>query len=205
MSKPRLMVATRNRHKSDEIRAMIGDRFEVVDANDLEGLPEIEETGTSFLENATLKAAGISRCVGGLVLSDDSGLEVDALDGRPGVWSSSFGGEEGNHARNNQRMLREMGGVPADCRAARFRCVMVIARAGEVLADFSGAVEGRIIGELRGDGGFGYDPLFVPDGFEQSFAELGGEVKNRLSHRARALGKVVVWLERQGPEGPNEG
>ena len=194
------MVATRNRHKSDEIRAMVGDRFEVVDANEIEGLPEIEETGTSFLENATLKAAGISRCVAGLVLSDDSGLEVDALDGRPGVWSSSFGGEEGNHALNNQRMLREMDGVAADRRTARFRCVMVIARGGEVLADFSGAAEGRIIDELCGEGGFGYDPLFVPDGFDQSFAELGGEVKNRLSHRARALEKAVGWLEREGCE-----
>lgn len=200
MSKLRLMVATRNRHKSDEIRAMVGDRFEVVDANDIDGLPEIEETGTSFLENATLKAVGISRCVEGLVLSDDSGLEVDALAGRPGVWSSSFGGEEGNHARNNQRMLREMDGVAADRRSARFRCVMVIARGGELLADFSGAVEGRIITELRGEGGFGYDPLFVPDGFDRSFAELGGEVKNQLSHRARALGQAVEWLERQGRE-----
>ena len=197
MSKPRLMVATRNRHKSEEIRAIVGDRFEVVDANDIDGLPGIEETGTSFLENATLKAVGISQGVDGLVLSDDSGLEVDALGGKPGVWSSSFGGEEGNHALNNRRMLREMDAVSADRRTARFRCVMVVARVGEVLADFSGAVEGRIIGELRGEGGFGYDPLFVPEGFEQSFAELGGEVKNQLSHRARALQKVVDWLDRQ--------
>jgi len=198
MSKPRLMVATRNRHKSDEIRAMAGERFEVVDANDIDGLPEIEETGSTFLENATLKAVGISQCVEGLVLSDDSGLEVDELGGKPGVWSSSFGGEEGNHPLNNERMLREMDGVPADRRMARFRCVMVVARGGEVLADFSGAVEGRIIGEMRGDGGFGYDPLFVPEGFEQSFAQLGGEVKNQLSHRARALQKVVAWLDRLG-------
>lgn len=198
MSKPRLMVATRNRHKSDEIRAMVGGRFEVVDANDIDGLPEIEETGTSFLENATLKAVGISRHLEGMVLSDDSGLEVDALGGRPGVWSSSFGGEEGNHAKNNQRLLSEMDGVPEDQRSARFRCVMVVARGGGVLADFSGAVEGRIIGELRGGGGFGYDPLFVPAGFAETFAELGGEVKNQLSHRARALQQVVDWLDRQG-------
>lgn len=115
---PLLVIATRNAHKTAEIRAMIGDRFEVLDATAFPELPEIEETGTTFLENARLKAEGISRLVDGWVLSDDSGLEVDALDGAPGVWSSSFGGEEGNHALNNRRLMREMEGK--DDRAARF-------------------------------------------------------------------------------------
>lgn len=172
---------------------MVGDRYEVLNANDFPDLPEVEETGTTFLENATLKALAVSREVAGLVLSDDSGLEVDALGGRPGVWSSSFGGEEGNHARNNARMAEEMAGV--EDRAARFRCVMVLARDGQPLADFSGAVEGRILPEMRGEDGFGYDPFFAPEGHDQSFAELGPEVKNQLSHRARALAQVVEFLD----------
>jgi XTP/dITP diphosphohydrolase len=196
--KPKLMVATRNRHKTGEIRAMLGDRYEVSDANDAEGLPHVEETGDTFLENAKLKAVEISRHIDGIVLSDDSGLEVDALGGAPGVWSARFGGVEGDHARNNRRLLQELENVPPERRAARFRCVMVLARNGEMLADFDGAVEGRIIGELRGDGGFGYDPLFVPEGHDATFAELGDSVKNRLSHRARALAKAAAWLEQEG-------
>ncbi len=192
-AKRRLVVATRNAHKTSEIRQMIGDRYEVMDANDFEDLPTVEETGTTFLENATLKAVAVSREIDGVVLSDDSGLEVDALGGAPGVWSSSFGGEEGNHARNNERLLREMQGQAE--RSARFRCVMVLAEGGRVLADFSGAVEGRILEQAAGKEGFGYDPLFAPEGGEKSFAELGAEVKNSLSHRGRALQQVVRWLE----------
>ena len=194
-TKSRLVIATRNAHKTEEIREMIGDRFEVADVTAFPSLPEVEETGTTFLENATLKALAISREVGGVVLSDDSGLEVDALDGRPGVWSSSFGGEEGNHAKNNERMMREM--ADQDLRTARFRCVMVLAEGGEVMAHFDGSVEGRILDQPSGGGGFGYDPLFAPVGYDQSFAELGAEVKNGMSHRGRALAKVVAWLDGQ--------
>ena len=172
---------------------MLGDRYRVLDVNDFPDLPTIEETGTTFLENATLTAAGISRHVAGLVLSDDSGLEVDGLGGAPGVWSSSYGGEEGNHAKNNARLLAEMAGKTD--RAARFRCTMVLAENGGVLADFSGTVEGRILEEPFGAGGFGYDPLFAPEGSDKTFAELGAEVKNALSHRGRALAQAVAWLE----------
>lgn len=193
---PVLIVATRNAHKTQEIREMIGDRYKVLDANDFDNLPAVDETGTTFLENATLKALAISREVTGMTLSDDSGLEVDALGGAPGVWSSSYGGEEGNHPKNNARLLTEMAGKTD--RAARFRCTMVLAEAGQVLADFSGTVEGRILEEPFGAGGFGYDPLFAPEGHTQSFAELGPEVKNALSHRGRALAKVVAWLESRG-------
>ena len=188
-----LIIATRNTHKSGEIREMIGDRFEVLDVNDFPEMPEVEETGTTFLENATLKAVAISREVDGIVVSDDSGLEVDALNGAPGVWSSSFGGEEGNHALNNQRLMKEMS--EQSDRTARFRCTMVLARKGEILANFSGAVEGQILAVAYGAGGFGYDPLFAPEGHEKSFAELGADVKNALSHRGRALAQVVKWLE----------
>jgi len=194
MPQPRLIIATRNAHKTAEIRAMLGGRFEVLDVTAFPECPEIAETGTTFLENARLKALGISAVVDGLVLSDDSGLEVDALGGAPGVWSSSFGGEEGDHPRNNARLLAEMAGKSD--RRARFRCTMVLAEQGRDLAHFSGTVEGRIIGEPRGGQGFGYDPLFIPDGHEHTFAELGEAVKNSLSHRARTLAKAIDWLER---------
>ncbi len=193
---PRLIIATRNAHKTAEIRAMIGDRFEVLDATDFPDLPEIEETGTTFLENARLKAGGISDRVEGWVLSDDSGLEVDALGGAPGVWSSSYGGEEGNHAKNNARLLAEMAGKTD--RGARFRCTMVLASSGVERANFSGTVEGRLVDALSGAGGFGYDPLFIPEGYGQTFAELGDAVKNTLSHRARALGQVISYLGADG-------
>jgi XTP/dITP diphosphohydrolase len=189
--KQRLIVATRNAHKVEEIRAILT-TCEVLDLSVLEDPPEVEETGTTFLENATLKAVAISELTDALVLSDDSGLEVDSLEGEPGVYSSRYAGEEGNDAFNNEKLLRELGGKAN--RAARFRCVMVLARGGKALADFSGAVEGRILQKRQGEGGFGYDPLFAPEGHEQSFAELGEEVKNGMSHRSRALEGVADWL-----------
>lgn len=192
MQQPRLIIATRNAHKTAEIRAMVGRRYEVLDVTAFPECPEIEETGSTFLENARLKALGISAVVDGLVLSDDSGLEVDALGGAPGVWSSSYGGEEGNHPRNNARLLREMAGKAE--RGARFRCTMVLAQGGRELAHFSGTVEGRIIEEALGTLGFGYDPLFIPEGHDKTFAELGDEVKNSLSHRSRALTQALAHL-----------
>ena len=139
-----------------------------------------------------MKAVEISEQVPGLVLSDDSGLEVDALNGAPGVYSSRYAGDDGNDSANNSKLLKELTGISE--RTARFRCVMVLAKDGKALAHFDGAVEGSIIHQLQGEAGFGYDPLFVPDGFEKSFAELGEEVKNGLSHRARAMEKTRVWL-----------
>jgi XTP/dITP diphosphohydrolase len=194
MSAAPLIIATRNSHKTDEIRQIIGDAMTVLDANDFPDFPQVEETGTTFLENATLKAEAISAHVKGFVLSDDSGLEVDVLDGEPGVYSSSYGGEEGNHARNNARLLDEMKTIPTEQRSARFVCVMVIARDGKALAHFRGTVEGRILTEPSGSGGFGYDPLFASTGYTDSFADLGAEIKNQLSHRARALSQALEWL-----------
>ncbi|MES2997281.1 MAG: RdgB/HAM1 family non-canonical purine NTP pyrophosphatase [Verrucomicrobiota bacterium] len=192
---PRLIVATRNAHKTTEIRALAGQWFDVLDVTAFPECPEIPETGTTFLENARLKAHGISRVIDGWVLSDDSGLEVDALGGAPGVWSSSFGGVEGDHARNNTRLLHELHGKTD--RAARFRCTMVLARDGLEVANFSGTVEGRILDAARGPGGFGYDPLFVPDGYDATFSELGDDVKNSLSHRSRALADALTYLAEQ--------
>ena len=190
--KKRLVVATRNAHKVEEIRAILTE-YEVCDLSVIADPPIVEETGTTFLANATLKALAISKLTDALVLSDDSGLEVDALHGEPGVYSSRYGGEEGNDALNNAKLLRELG--EESNRRARFRCVIVLAKGGEAIGDFSGAVEGRILKEAQeGDGGFGYDPLFVPDGHEESFSRLGEEVKNTLSHRSGALDGVKLWL-----------
>jgi XTP/dITP diphosphohydrolase len=190
---PRLILATRNAHKTGEIRHILGDHFEVLDVTSFPELPEIEETGTSFLENARLKALGISRRIDGWVLADDSGLEVDALAGAPGVWSSSFGGEEGNHALNNQRLMREMQG--RQDRTARFRCTLVLAKNGEELGVFLGTVEGSIAESPSGTGGFGYDPLFIPAGYESTMADLGAEVKSKLSHRAKAIASLTAEIK----------
>ena len=190
-----LLIATGNSHKTAEIRAMLGPEYEVSDLKAHPELPVVEETGTTFLENATLKAVEISKQVAGLVMADDSGLEVDALGGAPGVYSAryaSMAGEGAGDEANNARLLRELAGEQN--RTARFHCVIVLAENGEVLGSFDGAVEGRIIDEEQGQGGFGYDPLFMPDGHSRSFAELGEDIKNRLSHRACAMQKVIHWL-----------
>lgn len=194
----RVIVATRNQKKTTEIREILRGFYEVIDVTELEKegvlLPEIEETGTTFLENATLKAVGISEVVQGLVLADDSGLEVDGLNCEPGVWSSSYGGEEGNHLKNNARLERELVQVSEENRTGRFRCVMVLADGGKVISEFAGAVEGHLRCEPRGEEGFGYDPYFIPEGYTETFAELGAKVKNKMSHRGRALQKVLEYL-----------
>lgn len=188
----KLIVATRNAHKVQEIRAILTD-YEVCDLSVLNDPPEVEETGTTFLENATLKAVAMSQLTEAIVLSDDSGLEVDALNGEPGVYSSRYAGEEGNDALNNLKLLKELGDEKV--RTARFHCVIVLAHAGRVYADFSGSVEGKILLNESGEGGFGYDPLFCPEGYSKSFAEIGEKFKNNFSHRARALEKVIGWLK----------
>ena len=192
-----LLVATRNIHKTEEIASILGEPYVVSDLSSLPGAPDVEETGTTFLENAALKAVAISSLTGSLVLADDSGLEVEALDGRPGVYSARYAGADADDAANNGKLLSELAGVQGTRRSAKFRCVMVVAEAGEILKDFHGSVEGRILEHPQGNRGFGYDPLFVPAGEAKSFAELGPEIKNGLSHRARAMEEVSDWLRRR--------
>ena len=190
-----LLVATRNTHKTSEIQSMLGAGYEVSDLTSGD-YPDVEETGTTFLENATLKAVEISKVTSGLILSDDSGLEVDALGGEPGVYSARYAGVDGDNEANNTKLMSELSKLPPSTpKTARFRCVMVLAENGKRLAHFDGSVEGSIISELTGDKGFGYDPLFIPDGYERTFAQLGDDVKNQLSHRAKALQQVISWLE----------
>ena len=188
-----VLVSTRNAHKLVEIRQILGPSFELLDLSSIPALGEVEETGTTFEENAALKALAASAHFDGWVLADDSGLEVDALSGAPGVYSARFSGEGATDVTNRALLLEKLAGVPSNQRSARFRCVIALARGGEVLAHFSGAVEGAIIQSEKGEGGFGYDPLFVPEGFGETFAELGAETKNRLSHRGRALAGLKSW------------
>lgn len=188
-----LLLSSRNAHKLQEVREILGDPFKVVGLDAIPNFPEVEETGVTFEDNATLKAVAASMWFDGWVIADDSGLEVDALKGAPGVYSARYAGEKSNDAANNALLLKNLEAIRGQGRSARFRCVIVIARAGRKLAAFSGAVEGVIINQPKGEKGFGYDPLFVPDGHCESFAQLGAEVKNTLSHRARALEKLRDW------------
>lgn len=188
-----VLVSTRNAHKLDEIRQILGPAFQLIDLSCIPVLGEVEETGETFEENAALKALAASAHFEGWVLADDSGLEVDALDGAPGVRSARFSGAGATDASNRALLLEKLSSVPANQRAARFRCVIALARGGEILAHFSGSVEGAIITGEKGEGGFGYDPLFVPEGYRETFAELTSETKNRLSHRGRALSALKSW------------
>ena len=188
-----VLVSTRNAHKLVEIRQILGPSFELLDLSSVPALGEVEETGTTFEENAALKALAASAHFGGWVLADDSGLEVDALGGAPGVRSARFSGEGATDVTNRALLLEKLATIPANQRSARFRCVIALARGGEVLAHFSGSVEGAIIAGEKGAGGFGYDPLFVPEGFSDTFAELSAETKNSLSHRGRALAALKSW------------
>jgi XTP/dITP diphosphohydrolase len=189
-----LLIATRNAHKTREIGQMLGSGWRVSDLLSFPHSPAMEETGATFEENAMLKALGISRVFTGLVLADDSGLEVDALGGAPGVRSARFAGGNANDAENRRALIQLLKNLRGDELKARFRCVMVLATQGELLGSFEGTVEGKVIPEERGFGGFGYDSIFIPNGYSETFAELQPEIKNSLSHRGRALAKVLEFL-----------
>jgi XTP/dITP diphosphohydrolase len=189
-----LLIATRNGHKTREIGQMLGSGWQVSDLAALQHAPKIEETGATFEENASLKALAVSRIFAGLVLADDSGLEVDALNGAPGVRSARFAGRNAGDAENRVALIQNLKELSGAEFAARFRCVMVLARRGELLGSFAGTVEGKVILEEHGLGGFGYDCMFIPLGYSETFSELQPEIKNSLSHRGRALAKVLEFL-----------
>jgi XTP/dITP diphosphohydrolase len=223
-----LVLATRNAHKADEIQAILGNAFRCLTLNAFPEAPEVVEDANTFSGNATKKAVSLAKWLSNhpallassqptFALADDSGLEVDALGGSPGVHSARFAaidtGKPGNSptSENNTKLLRLLNPVPADKRTARFHCVLALtpvlepsAKGASSVCDanefelqtqlFDGTCEGRIGLELRGTGGFGYDPLFFPTGYDQTFGELGEETKNRLSHRAKALEKLRCSL-----------
>ena len=221
----KLLIATRNTHKVGEIRAILGERFQYLTLEDFPSAPKVVEDADTFAGNATKKAVELARWLADsehskagdgemYILADDSGLEVDALGGAPGVHSARFAAmdktENAKDADNNAKLLRLLHDVPLEKRTARFRCVIALAPVGGPRVEsaspvcyadgldvqtFDGTCEGHI--QLSGTGakGFGYDPLFVPNGFTESFAELGEDVKNKLSHRAKALEKLKAYLD----------
>ena len=188
-----IVIASSNAHKVEEYRALLKDQdVELQSLADYPGFPGVEENGSTFAENASLKAAAVSKYCDAAAFADDSGLEVAALGGRPGIFSARYAE---NDAARRQKLLGELEGVTD--RSARFVCVIAIAFNGEVIETFEGEVRGKILTEERGEGGFGYDPLFVPDGYEQTFGEMPQELKNRISHRAAAFRKAVEFIEEQ--------
>jgi XTP/dITP diphosphohydrolase len=191
-----LIVATCNADKTRELQQILGSEFTIRDLHAYPEISEIAETGTSFEENAKLKALAVSRKLPGLVIADDSGLEVHALGGAPGIYSARYAGTNATNKERIDKLLDELARVdPTKAqRGARFRCVLALARNGELLGIFEGIVDGQIVDRPRGSRGFGYDPIFVPNGFQQTFGQLEPAEKNQLSHRARALEKLRVFL-----------
>ena len=197
-----LLIATRNAHKATEVRQML-----TTDCLNLDAFPDapsIAEVADTFAGNAALKAQGLARWLAKRetavthVLADDSGLEVDALDGAPGVYSARFASNNGTNcpdAENNTKLLQLLEGHPVTQRTARFRCVLALVKTArpDSVQWFEGTCEGTIAKSAAGKGGFGYDPLFIPQGHKRTFAELGSEIKNQLSHRAAALARLKAW------------
>ncbi len=192
-----LLIATRNRHKLKEIAAILDDlQLDIVSSADIKGLPDIVEDAPTIRENAIKKAVETARMANMLTMADDTGLEVDALNGEPGVRSARYAGETASHYENNKKLLQAIHGVPYKKRTAQFRCVIALADTKGLVETVEGICNGIIIEAERGGGGFGYDPLFIPDGQVKTFAELSPDVKNRISHRAKAIQKAWASLSR---------
>ncbi|HWQ76280.1 MAG TPA: XTP/dITP diphosphatase [Syntrophomonas sp.] len=196
----KLLIASRNRKKKEELRQILsGLDFQLLSLDELPPLPEVEEDGTTFAENAIKKAVTVARQTGLLTLADDSGLVVDALQGAPGVYSARYSDPGATDEKNNRKLLQAMRDVPDASRTARFVCVIALAVPDGQVQTVEGRCEGSIDHSPRGDAGFGYDPLFIPAGREESFAQLAPEVKNRISHRGRALELIKPVLQRIAP------
>ncbi len=191
----KLVIATHNAGKVKEIRGLFSRHYDTIVSLKDEGVTlEVEEDGETFEENARIKALGYAAALPGCdVLADDSGLEADVLDGAPGVYSARYSGEGATDAMNNALLLKNLSGVPEEKRTARFRCCAALVRGGEVITA-SGACEGIILTAPRGEGGFGYDPLFFVEKYHKTFAELSLEEKNTMSHRGRALRALAEKL-----------
>lgn len=224
---PTLIVATANKNKVNEIRDILNsvNSFQILSAKDFPDPPQVVEDGKTFNDNAGKKAAQLASYVINLIknkkvslsypiyiLADDSGLEVDYLNGEPGVNSARFanlGGDKNTpDTDNNKKLLSLLNGIPDEKRMARFKCVLAVVEIKNTDVDnsdyrelsnrlifFEGVCEGKIIHAPRGSRGFGYDPLFVPNGYDKTFAELGAELKNKISHRAKALNNLIQWLK----------
>ncbi len=193
-----IVLATRNKKKIEEIRRITaGLSIRVLSLADYAECPETVEDRDTFEGNAVKKAVEVCQCTGKPALADDSGLEVDALNGAPGVYSARYAGAGANDITNNEKLLSELRAVPPDKRTARFVCCAALAFPDGTVKTFLGFAKGRIGLEPKGKTGFGYDPVFIPEGFDRSFAETTGEEKDRLSHRGKALEKLRNFLQNQ--------
>jgi XTP/dITP diphosphohydrolase len=203
----KLLLATRNRHKIGEMREILKDmeEIELLTAEQFPQLSEVEEKGSTLRENAIQKACHTVQCTGHLCLAEDTGLEVDALGGKPGVRSSRFAGDGATYDQNIDKLLSLMQQIPWEDRRARFRSVVAIVEPGGSPYLLEGVCEGRITPERRGKGGFGYDPIFEVDGYGKTFAELEQDLKNRISHRALALAGAKDYLKKMVEGKPSSG
>lgn len=192
-----IIIATRNKGKMKEFKTMLeAEGISVLSLDDINvTIPEIEETGSTFLENAQIKAEAVASIIDGPVIADDSGLVVDALDGRPGIYSARYAGEPADDVQNYEKVLHELTSFSGDERSARFVAVLALARPRYETIFFEGYCEGKIASEPIGDFGFGYDPIFIPNGYSVTMAELTEVEKNRISHRYHALKKLKKWLK----------
>ncbi|AWV99713.1 non-canonical purine NTP diphosphatase [Arcticibacterium luteifluviistationis] len=190
--KNKICLASNNGHKIEELKELLGDSFEITSLSDIGCTEDIAETADSMAGNSLLKAQYVYSNYGIDCIADDSGLEVDALNGEPGVYSARYAGEHGNHKKNIEKLLKNLEGKQN--RQARFRTVVTLIQDGAVEM-FEGIVEGKIIENEIGDNGFGYDPIFVPDGFEKTFAQMTMEQKIPISHRGRAVQKLIEFLK----------
>ncbi|MCG2709965.1 MAG: XTP/dITP diphosphatase [Thermodesulfovibrionales bacterium] len=192
-----IVLATRNKKKIDEIKRIVKDMpVTIYTLDDFPGCPEVQEDGKTFEENAVKKASAVSKYAKMPALADDSGLEVYALGGAPGVFSARYAGEGADDRKNYEKLLREMSSLPGDKRVGRFVCVMALAFPDSRVETFSGYAEGLIGKEPKGANGFGYDPVFYPKGHERTFAEMFDKEKDLLSHRGMALGRLYDFLKR---------
>ncbi|MHB8780523.1 MAG: RdgB/HAM1 family non-canonical purine NTP pyrophosphatase [Candidatus Geothermincolia bacterium] len=190
-----LALATRNRDKIREIAELLAGRdIPLVTFLDVAGWPEVEETGSDFLENALLKARAISEVTGTRALAEDSGLEVTALGGAPGILSARYAGTDGDYEANNRKLLQELAGRGPREREARFVCVAVLVEANGTYREARGIMAGRIAQEPAGAAGFGYDPVFIPEGMDRTVAQLSPDEKNAISHRGKALRQLLPYL-----------
>jgi XTP/dITP diphosphohydrolase len=192
----KLLVATSNKGKLREFKEVLGGIVEIADPTELSLSPKNIKEGTSYAENALAKAKAYQDQFEGLICGEDSGLEVDALGGKPGPLSARYGGEKMSHPEKCGMILKELEGVALYQRTARFRATVALID-GEEVETFEGVLEGWIGFEYRGTEGFGYDPIFIPQGFSRTNAELGMVIKNRISHRAKAIGKLAEYLKRK--------
>ena len=196
-----LVIATNNSHKAQEFAEVLGDGWRVITAKDI-GNIDWDENGKTFFENSKIKAIAVTKRLpeelkNAIVIADDSGLCVDALDGAPGIYSSRFSGVNATDSSNNTLLLQKLSDTPAELRTAHFICALTIFQNGKLLTSIEGKFEGTISETAVGEGGFGYDPLFIPSGYDKAVATFSTDLKNKISHRGQALAMFKEWINDQ--------